>query len=291
MCSVSRRLWGALPPPPTPPAGAGGTRSRLVRGWKVLPRGVAECRAVGGAGKVPSRRKPTGGLPPPYEPPAKARHWRAGSLVRDWGGVVVGRGRVQGGGWRREYPPGGSRKGGHTSALRQGECASRGDGPSPLDSSPSPTAETSWERSRRDPPGERQRPWPRMNAEGGGWEAAAPPTQVTNLRYRNGHGCRLKPAVPEAAGVYADGGGWVRPEDGAPTAAGRRLRRLRRLQTCATGEGSTARRATRIRGWMGPAVEIPRQRAQPGAHSCAPLRTEAAGGEGAEVVREAAREV
>jgi len=35
-------------------------------------------RAVGGAGKEPSRRKPTGGLPPPYEPPAEARHWRAG---------------------------------------------------------------------------------------------------------------------------------------------------------------------------------------------------------------------
>ena len=45
-----------------------------------------EVRAVGGAGKVPSRRKPTGDCAP-YEPPAEARHWRAASLGRGRGVV------------------------------------------------------------------------------------------------------------------------------------------------------------------------------------------------------------
>jgi len=43
-------LRGALPPPPTPPAGASGTRGRLVRGRGVVPSGGGGCRAVGGAG-------------------------------------------------------------------------------------------------------------------------------------------------------------------------------------------------------------------------------------------------
>ena len=47
---------------------------------------------------------------------------------------------------------------------------------------------------------------PRMNGDGCGREAAAPPTQVTNLRYRNGHGCRLKPAVPGTAKGWQESG-------------------------------------------------------------------------------------
>ena len=48
--------------------GSCGTRSRIVRGRRVLWLGGDGCRAVGGDRKVPSGRKPTGGLVPPCDP-------------------------------------------------------------------------------------------------------------------------------------------------------------------------------------------------------------------------------
>ncbi len=57
----------------------------------------------------------------------------------------------------------------------------------------------------------------------------------------NGHGCRLKPAVPARATPPKRHGGrrHARPTE-RPT-AGRRLRRLRRLKTCATKNGDGRR--------------------------------------------------
>ena len=55
----ARDCWGdgVRPSPQTPLTGAGGTSSRLVRGWGVVRLGGDRCWAAGGGGKVPSRRE------------------------------------------------------------------------------------------------------------------------------------------------------------------------------------------------------------------------------------------
>jgi len=49
---------------PHAPRGSVPDRRGIGRGWGVVPRDGDGCLAVGGAGKVPSRRKPTGGYRP-----------------------------------------------------------------------------------------------------------------------------------------------------------------------------------------------------------------------------------
>ena len=64
--------------PPRPPrvrAGPAGVLSEAGRCCRVTGPG---CWAVGGAGKIPSRRKPDRGLLPPYEPPGTATAGGAG---------------------------------------------------------------------------------------------------------------------------------------------------------------------------------------------------------------------
>ena len=65
---------GALPPPPTPPAGACGTRSRLVSGWMVWLRGAAGHEGGGWRRDCHPGGSHAGGFAPRKPPGNGARH-------------------------------------------------------------------------------------------------------------------------------------------------------------------------------------------------------------------------
>ncbi len=77
-------LWGAQPPPPTPPAGACGTRCRIVRGLRAWSRGAGPgMRAVGGAGIIIPAEAGQGAAAP-YRPPLSCVWWRDGWALPFW---------------------------------------------------------------------------------------------------------------------------------------------------------------------------------------------------------------
>ena len=151
-----------------PRAPRNGTRGRLVRGRGVWPRGAAGDEGGGWRRDCHPGGSPTGGCRPPCPPQwPETRNCRAGwgtgwgtyppsprpprgcrrhpqpSCQRLEGGAVERR-WVRGGRWRRDYHPGGSRKGGAApfkppakatvsgASLPKHQCVSRGEGHPPL---------------------------------------------------------------------------------------------------------------------------------------------------------------
>ena len=77
---------GRIRRPPDPLAGAGGTRNRLVRGWRVWPRGAAGDEGAGWRPEDAFRSEADRGARPPYDPPRKLQGLGGSS---SGGGVAV----------------------------------------------------------------------------------------------------------------------------------------------------------------------------------------------------------